>query len=40
MPESGDAITLPVDGQLIEARVTVCGRKRKQTGRQMPRWSN
>jgi hypothetical protein len=24
MPESGDTITLPVDGRLIEARVTVC----------------
>jgi hypothetical protein len=23
MPESGDPITLPVDGRLIEARVTV-----------------
>ncbi len=27
MPGSGDTITLPVDGQLISARVTVCSDK-------------
>ena len=39
MPESGDTITLPVDGRLIEARVTVCRAQAKQGGRQMPSWS-